>query len=51
VRFVFCRPNGPVERRVTDLPGAMARVRAHLAAGDGGDPLPASASIHSTDFI
>ena len=32
VRFVFCRPNGAVERRVADLAGAMARVRAHLGA-------------------
>jgi ATP-dependent helicase/nuclease subunit A len=28
--FVFCRPDGAIERRVTDLEAAKARVRRHL---------------------
>ncbi|MFN0091513.1 MAG: UvrD-helicase domain-containing protein [Acidimicrobiales bacterium] len=32
VTFVFCRPAGPVERRVADLAAAMARVRAELGS-------------------
>ena len=31
-RFVFCSPRGPIERSVTDLPGAMKRVRQLLDA-------------------
>jgi len=42
VRFVFCRPNGAIERRVTDLAGAMARVRRHLDA-EGGAPVARAA--------
>ena len=30
-RFVFCRRGEAIEREVDDLPGAMSRVRAHLA--------------------
>ncbi len=34
-RFVFCRPSGAIERKVTDLPGSMQRVRDVLASDAG----------------
>ncbi|MFP4513281.1 MAG: UvrD-helicase domain-containing protein [Acidimicrobiales bacterium] len=33
-RFVFCRPDGAIERSVTDLGAAKARVRRHLGAAE-----------------
>ncbi|MEZ5259262.1 MAG: hypothetical protein R2705_20985 [Ilumatobacteraceae bacterium] len=30
-RFVFCKPDGPIEREVADLPAVMDRVRRSLA--------------------
>jgi ATP-dependent helicase/nuclease subunit A len=34
-RFVFCRPAGVIEREVSDLPAAMARVRSALGEAPG----------------
>ncbi len=33
-RLVFCRPSGPIERAVADLPSAMARVRDRIEHGE-----------------
>lgn len=31
-RFVFCRPGGPIERTVVDLPAAMEKLECRLKA-------------------